>query len=185
MSTVFWLLACSSCAAGPPVPQVPSAPLVRSGGETVDVRELAGSARLTVLVFFSARCRCLDQHEERLKALYDQYRARGVQLLMIDSEANASPERDEAEAQRRGYPFPILGDRGGRLADQLSARYATYSVVTDGEGRIRYRGGIDSDMNHLRDDATAYLRDALDDLLAGRSPRVAEGKTLGCSLERW
>jgi hypothetical protein len=58
-------------------------------------------------------------------------------------------------------------------------------VVLDGEGRVRYRGGIDSDRTHLHEDATPFLRLALDDLLAGRPPRVAEGKTLGCSLQKW
>jgi hypothetical protein len=97
----------------------------------------------------------------------------------------ATPEADAAEAARRGYAFPILLDRGGKLADSLGAQYATYSVVVDAQGRVRYRGGIDSDNMHLRDDATRYLGDALDDLLAGRSPRVAQTKTMGCALEKW
>jgi hypothetical protein len=182
----FVFLACVSCAgAAPLVAQLPSAPLVRPGGEAVDVRRLAEGARLTVLVFFSMHCNCLDEHEGRLKSLYERYGPRGVQIVMIDSETGASLERDEAEAQRRGYPFPILEDPGARLADGLGAEYATYSVVVDAQGRVLYRGGIDTDKSHLSDDATAYLRDALDDVLAGRPPRVAEGKTLGCSLRKW
>jgi hypothetical protein len=167
------------------VAQLPSAPLVRPEGESVDVRQLAAGAPFTVLVFFSTHCHCFDEHEGRLKALYGQYGPRGVQIVLIDSETNASPERDRAEAQRRGYPFPILDDPGARLANQLGAEYATYSVVVDREGRVLYRGGIDTDKTHLRDDTTPYLKDALDDLLAGHAPRVAEGKTLGCSLQKW
>ena len=90
-----------------------------------------------------------------------------------------------SEARRRGYPFPILRDRGAKLAEALGAKYATYSVVLDPQARVRYRGGIDTDKSHVHDDATAYLSDALDDLLADREPRVAEGKTLGCSLQKW
>ena len=94
-------------------------------------------------------------------------------------------EFDAAEAARRGYPFPVLHDPGARLAWALGAEYATYAVVLDPEGRIRYHGGVDSDKGHLHDDAVPYVRNALDDLLAGRAPRVAEAKTLGCSLETW
>lgn len=165
--------------------RLPSAPLVRSGGETVDARELAAGARLTVFVFFAAGCHCLEQHEGRLKALYEQYRPRGVQLVMIDSETSASPERDQAEASRRGYPFPILDDRRASLASGLGAEYATYSVVVDAQGRVLYRGGIDSDKTHLSDGAALYLKDALEDILAGHAPRVAEGKAFGCSLQKW
>jgi len=151
----------------------------------VDPSALPSRAPWTVLVFFSPTCHCLAEHEGRLRALYDAYHPRGVQFLMVDSEVRGSPDRDEAEARRRGYPFPIVRDPGATLANELGAAYATYSVVLDAEGRIRYVGGIDSDKNHLHEDATPYLQDALDDLLAGRSPRRAEAKTLGCALEKW
>jgi hypothetical protein len=151
----------------------------------VDPAVLPSRAPWTVLVFFSPTCHCLEQHDARLRALYDAYRPRGVQFLMVDSEVRGSPAADEAEARRRGYPFPIVQDRGATLADQLGADYATYSVVLDAEGRVRYRGGIDSDRTHLHDDATPYLQHALDDLLAGHAPRVAQGKALGCALQKW
>lgn len=181
------LLALAACAAGTPprTAEVPSVHLDAAGGESVDARRLVGSAPLTVLVFFSPECHCLSEHDPRLRELYATYHPRGVQLVMIDSEVHGSPEADAAEARRRGYPFPILVDRGAQLANALGAEYATYSVVVDAQGRVRYHGGIDSDKTHLRDDATPYLRNALDDLLAGRQPRESVGKALGCALAKW
>jgi hypothetical protein len=152
---------------------------------SVDLAGLPSHGALTVLVFFSPDCHCLTLHDGRLVDLYARYHPRGVELLMIDSEKSGSPERDAAEAQRRGYPFPIVRDPGARLADALGARYATYAVVLDAQGRIRYHGGIDSDRSHLHDGARPYLQDAIDDLLSGRQPRVAEGEALGCSLQTW
>jgi AhpC/TSA family len=181
------VVACTSCSAPEPrLAQVPSSiELVEAGGGSLDLRRAAETARLTVLVFFSPHCHCLDEHQPRLRALYAEYQTQHVQFLMIDSEVGSSPERDAEETQRRGYLFPILFDRGGRLAELLGAEYATYTVVLDAEGRIRYHGGIDTDKTHLHDDATPYLRNAIDDLLAGRAPRVASGKALGCALEKW
>jgi hypothetical protein len=178
----------ASCAASShpaSAPEIPSLPLVGARGEVLDARTLAGSAPLTVFVFFSPDCHCLAIHEPRLRALFDGYHAKGVQFFMVDSEVRGSVERDASEASRRGYAFPILGDRGAKLADVLGAEYATYSVVFDTQARVRYRGGIDTDKSHVHDDATPYLRAALDDLLAGRDPRIPEGKTLGCSLQKW
>lgn len=162
-----------------------SASLTDVHGAALDAREVVSGARLTVLVFFSATCHCLRQHDARLRELYEGYRSRGVEVLMIDSEKRASPEEDAAEAARRGYRFPILLDPGGRLADAVGAEYSTYTVIVDPDGRILYRGGIDSDAMHLRPDTQPYLRDALDDLLAGRAPRTAATKSLGCSLQKW
>ena len=58
----------------------------------------------------------------------------------------------------------------GAAADALGATFATYTVVVDSAGRVRYRGGIDSDKQWLSDGATLWLRDALDRLLAGGDP---------------
>jgi len=164
---------------------MPHLTLVGTRGEPVEARDEAGTSSATVIVFFSRGCHCLALHDARLRALYEAYHPRGVRFLMVDSESGATPQRDEADARDRGYPFPIVLDRGAKLADLLGAEYATYTVVVDREGRIRYRGGIDSDKTRLHDDATPYLRSALDDLLAGRPPRIAEGKALGCALQKW
>ncbi len=179
-------LALTACGSALPVAtQVPSTSLVAAGGSVRDVRQLVGAAPFTVLIFFSRTCHCLDRHDARIRALYDAYHPRGVQVVMVDPEIRANPADDAAEASRRGYPFPLLVDPGAKLADTLGAQYATYAVVVDARGNVRYRGGFDSDETHLREGATPYVADALDDLLAGRPPRVAETKALGCSLETW
>jgi hypothetical protein len=176
------LAGCAS--APPPRAALPSkVALVAPDGGSLDALQVAAQAPFTVFVFFSRECPCLDAHDGRLRDLYAAYHPRGVQMVMVDSEVRATPETDAAEAARRAYPFPLLIDRGAKLAGALDARYATYSVVVDHEGRVAYRGGIDSDATHLKDSSTPYLRDALDDLLAGRPPRLAEAKALGCALE--
>lgn len=149
------------------------------------MRTLAAAAPLTVLVFFSAHCHCLTAHEPRLRALYDEDHARGVQFLAVDSEVRGSPERDLEERAQRNYPFPILFDPGAHLANAVGAKYASYAVVIDERGRIHYRGGIDSDKTHMHDDAAPYLKDALEALLEHREPPVPETHALGCALETW
>jgi thiol-disulfide isomerase/thioredoxin len=184
MLAMFFAVA--SCAAPEPrLARLQHTALLGPLGESVDLQQAARSERLTVLVFFSPHCHCLDAHEPRLQALYAEYAPRRVQFFMIDSEVRASRERDDAEARKRGYPYPILLDLGGKLADLVGAEYATYAVVLDADGRVQFRGGIDTDKTHLRQDATPFLKDAIDDLLAGRTPRLAEGKALGCALEKW
>ncbi len=106
----------------------------------------------------------------------------GVVIVAVDSEANATVSGDAAEAARRRYPYPILVDPDGVAARAMKADYATYSLLLDSAGQVLYRGGIDSDQTHLRDDATPYLRNAIDDALADRPVRLREASTLGCSL---
>jgi peroxiredoxin len=141
--------------------------------------------RLTVLFFFADHCPCQAAHDARLRDLYTLYHPRGVDILGVDSELGANPERDRAEAIKRGYPFPILIDHGGALAHRVGAQYATEAIVVDAVGDIRYHGGIDSDKRTLHDDATPFLREALDDLLAAAPVRRTETEALGCALQTW
>jgi hypothetical protein len=172
-------LVCSRAAVSPVVPKVP---LEGAHGTTRDADALARGSRFTVFVFYADHCPCMAAHEPRLFDLFARYAPRGVAMYAVDSEVTATPERDDAEARRRAYPFPIMVDRGARLAESLGADYAAYAVVVDASGRVHYRGGIDSDRSHLRDVPATYLADALDDLLAGKEPRRPEAKTLGCAL---
>lgn len=157
-------------------------PVMTGDGPSLD--DLTAGARLTAVVFFSNHCPCQRAHDERLRGLASRYAQAGVRFVLVDAEVDASEPKDAGEARDRGYPFSILPNPSGSLADALGAEYATYAVVLDARHRVRYQGGIDSDKQHLTDDARLYLRDALDDLLAGRDPRVPVGKTLGCVLRR-
>jgi peroxiredoxin len=173
-----------ACASAPAAFALPDAPLPGSDGSAHRIADLARGASFTVVTFFSADCPCQRAHDARLREMADRYRARGVAFVAVDAEATATPAGDAEEARRRGYPFPLLTDPRGAAADALGATYATYSVVLDASLRVRYRGAVDSDRIHLRDDADPYLGDALDRLLAGREPARGATEALGCALRR-
>jgi len=179
LAATCWVL---GCATPPPRPPTATTPAVLEGtdGRVHPVPSPEGA--LTVLVFFSATCPCQAAHDERLRSIAADYAGRGVAMLAVDSEVDAKVERDRAEAARRRYPFPVVVDHGGVMARAYQAEFATYTVLMDREGDVLYRGGIDSDKRHLHPDATAFLREALDDALAGRPVRRPEGRTLGCAL---
>jgi hypothetical protein len=121
-------------------------------------------------------------HDARLVELVSEFGRRGVAFFLVDSELDADVARDAREAERRGYPFPLLTDRAARLAARLGAEFATHTVIVDAGGEIRYSGAIDSDKNRIHANANPYLREALVDLLAGRSPSSADREGLGCAL---
>lgn len=143
------------------------------------------TASLAVLFFFANHCPCQAAHDGRLRELYARYHPRGVDVVGVDSEIGATVDRDAGEVARRRYPFPILVDPHATVAHALGAEYATEAYVVGRNGIVRYHGGIDSDRKTLHDDRTPFLGDALDDLLADRSLRRAEGKALGCALQTW
>lgn len=176
------LAICASCAGAHAFPS-----FEKLAGTDNALHEVApqGSDKYTVLIFFSADCHVLKLHDERLRRLATHYGERGVRFYGVDPEVGATLDRDRAEAERRGYPFPILLDAGARLARMFGAEYAGHAVVLDRHAEVVYRGGIDSDRIHLTEGTNPYLSDAVADLLAGKAPRIAESKTLGCALRTW
>ena len=174
--------ACATRAEPQSIPENAGIVLQGSDGSRHDVFGEVARHRFTVFVFYSEDCPCMRAHEPRLEAVRSEYAARGVGLILVNSEAGADPARDTLEAKRRGYSFPLLSDHDARLAKLLNAEFATHAIIVDQHGRVRYSGGIDSDKNHMRPSAKPYLRHALDDLLAGNEPRTPDREPLGCAL---
>jgi peroxiredoxin len=164
-------------------PAVPALTLVDTAGGTTTLPDDLAHAKVTVVVFYADHCPVFGAHEERLRQLARAYADRGVRMILVDSEVSATAERDAHAASEHRLPAIVL-DPGARLADALGADYATFTVVFDAHGRARYRGGFDADKERLHDDAEAYVKNAVEDLLADREPRKPEGKTLGCALQK-
>lgn len=175
----------TACAQTPPRTAATLAPvtLVDTAGQRTAFPDDLAHTKLTVVVFYADHCPCFRVHEPRIRDLVRVYGPRGVKILVVDSEVSATRAADAQAASERGLPAIAL-DPGAKLADALDAEYATYSVIFDEHGKVRYRGGIDTDKNVLHDEAAPFLANALDDLLAGREPRLTEGKALGCALQK-
>lgn len=185
----------SACAPSTPTSSAPTsaasfatlrgAPLLSPAGADRTYGEVVAGAPWTVFVFVSAGCPCLDAHKSRISELAAVYAPRGVQFVALDSEVGTTKESAATEARTLGFSFPLMVDPGAKIANALEAEYATYTVLVDRQGKVAYRGGVDSDKRKLHDTATPYLREALDDVLSGASPRRTEGKALGCMLRKW
>ena len=140
-----------------------------------------------MLIFSSNRCPTVKAYESRLVALQDDYRARGVQLVAINSNdpylhADESYEQMCSFARQSRYNFPYLCDDRQRMARAYGATRTFHVFVLDERRILRYRGRFDD--SRIPDRVTAHdLGDALDDLLAGRDVRIPATKPFGCSLD--
>jgi hypothetical protein len=90
-----------------------------------------------------------------------------------------------ARALEAGVDFALLKDPEGAAARALGVERTPEVVVIDAQRRLRYRGRID-DRHRLGGEREAPtredLREALEDVLAGREVRVPETTVDGCRL---
>lgn len=130
------------------------------------------------VVFISTVCPYSNYFNGRMKELSADFRKRGVVLIGINSNASETADEARHHARKNGHTFPILKDSDNRIADLLGARRTPEVFVVDREGRLRYRGRIESKIG------TPDLRNALEALLSGKPVKPAETKAFGCAIQR-
>jgi peroxiredoxin len=137
----------------------------------------------TVLIFIATRCPVSNGYNERMAKLAADYRAKGVNVVGINSNSTEPASEVKQHAADKGLAFTILKDAGNQIADRLDAQVTPEAYVLDASGKLVYHGRID---NSRAGDAitSTELRDALDAMLAGKPVEKTEVKAFGCSIKR-
>jgi thiol-disulfide isomerase/thioredoxin len=158
--------------------------------EKMAVQDLTGKAveiqtagKVSVVVFVSAQCPVSNAYNERMNALYDDYAGKGVQFVFVNPNATEAAADVAKHASEKGFRFPVYKDEGNLLADRLGGQVTPHVFVFDRSGALQYRGAID-DAQTVANVKKTPTRDALNALLAGQKPAVAEVKAFGCSIKR-
>ncbi|MDB5452628.1 MAG: hypothetical protein JWO33_1206 [Caulobacteraceae bacterium] len=113
------------------------------------------------------------------------YKAKGVLVLMIDSNTADSREAVAAEAKAQGIRLPILIDEQQLVGEQLGlAKEGEVFVLDPKTWRVAYRGPLDERFEKSAPNAKAkaakpYAAQALDALLAGKPTATAGVAAVG------
>lgn len=104
-----------------------------------------------------------------------------VAVSVSHFETDKLPRMKEA-ARRRGFNFPYLYDESQELGKQLGASVTPEFFVLDKDRTLVYRGAWDDDVNESSV-KMRYVEAAVDAVLAGKKPPVAETKSRGCPVD--
>ena len=154
-------------------------------------------AKALVVAFNCNHCPTAQAYEERLKKIVEDYKPKGVAVVVISPNDPRSVRLDElgytdlgdsladmkVRAKDRAFNFPYLYDGDSEAVSRAYGPSATpHAFVFDAQRRLRYTGRIDdSERESLV--KTRDLRAALEAVLAGRAPEVAQTKVFGCSIK--
>jgi thiol-disulfide isomerase/thioredoxin len=144
-----------------------------------------GQKKAYVLVFTSTTCPLVQKYWPKLKRLEAEYREQGVQFVSVNVGAEDEIADVAQQAIEFGIEFPVVKDSGGSCVKALGVKRTPEVVVLDGKQRLRYRGRIDDQyrLGGARPDVKSDdLKQALDDLLAGREIAVSETEVDGCLI---
>lgn len=155
-------------------------------GDTVSLDDYAGLPAM-VIVFTCNHCPYAQAWEERLNQIGHDYAGRAGMVLINANDSVKhpadSPEAMAARAREHNFSVPYLHDADQSVARAYGAARTPEVFAFDGERRLVYHGAPDDNYEEASAVTSAYLRDALDAVLAGRPVAIPETPARGCTIK--
>jgi peroxiredoxin len=160
-------------------------------GKTVKLSDYKG--KIVVLESYNLDCPFCANHFKTgsMQALQADMTAKGVVWLMVNSvNPNHPSHRSHADAQKEWAAEKInatdeLDDSSGAIGHLYGMKTTPDMYVINKDGTLVYQGAIDDKPDPQHDPKTArnYVREAVDDLLAGKPIEVTQTKSYGCGVK--
>ena len=136
-----------------------------------------------VIIFVATKCPVSNAYNDRMEKLAQDYKARGINVIGINSNNTEPAAEVKSHAGEKHLTFAILKDDGNKIADRLGATRTPEAYVINAGGKLVYHGRIDNSQNTANITAND-LREALDELLAGKPVSKTGGAAFGCTIKR-
>jgi len=139
-------------------------------------------------VFTCNHCPFAKMWETRIVELGNAYAAKGVGVIAINANDPKVAEEDSYEvmqqrAKERGIKYPYVVDATSGLARAFGATKTPEAFLFDKDGKLVYHGAIDDNGQEPSKVENAYLKNALEAVVAGRDVAVKETKSIGCGIK--
>ena len=141
--------------------------------------------KVVVLEWFNPDCPAVKTHHAKNKTMRDtakRFAGKDVVWLAINSGAEgkqgAGVERNQRAIREYEIPYPVLLDPKGTVGRAYGARVTPHLVVIDAKGNVAYVGAVDNGNSRAVGDEN-HVAAAVDALLAGEAPKVAETRPYG------
>ena len=178
--------------AGPAPLPLADQPLAAADGSTLTFGSAAGPEGL-VVVFWSTACPWTDRYAPRLADLVSGYAPAGVGFVLVTpgapgaADAGGAAPRPVTSASRRepaagALAAPYVADGDGALAAAFGARSLPHAFFYGPDRTLAYDGAIDdspADADRVR---VPYLRQAMDQSIAGLPVEVVRTQAFGCTV---
>jgi peroxiredoxin len=137
----------------------------------------------SVLIFIATKCPVSNAYNERMEKLAQDYKARGINIIGINSNAAEKADDVKAHASQNNLTFAILKDPSNKIADRLGATVTPEAYFLDANNKLVYRGRIDN-AKDVAQVNSSDLRDAIEATLAGKPVAKTTASAFGCTIKR-
>lgn len=144
--------------------------------------------KILIVIFSCNHCPYVQAYEDRIIALQNEFEKDGVQIVAINSNDDVKyPDDSFAEMKKRaaarGFNFPYLRDETQNTAKAFGATHTPQIFLFDKDRKLNYEGKIDDNWQEPGKVKSAYLKDAILELLDNKEVSVPETFSIGCTIK--
>jgi peroxiredoxin len=144
-----------------------------------------------IVVFTCNHCPYAKAYETRIMELDKQYAAKGYPVIAISpndpvGEPADSFENMKKRAAEKKYSFPYMLDETQNITRTYGAKATPHVYVLQKTAKgnvVEYVGAIDDDTEGTNPKKVNYVQNAVNALLAGKTPTVTNTKAIGCGIK--
>ncbi len=160
-------------------------------GKTIKLSDYKG--KIVVIESYNSDCPfCNNQYKTgATQDLQKELTGKGVVWLLVNSVnpknfSHRTPEQAKQEvAEKKIAATAWIDDSSGALGHLYDMKTTPHVFVIAKDGTLVYDGAMDNQPDPSHDPRTAnnYVRDAVDELIAGKLVTVSSTKPYGCSVK--
>lgn len=140
-------------------------------------------SKAVVIMFWSCTCPNVQPYNDRINDFVKEYQQKGITFLAINANSTETVDQVSEHANKNSYPFPVLKDVNNVVADKIGATRTPEVFVLSPDRTVLYHGRI-SDSKFKEQETSLDLKNALDEILAGKDVTVKTTKSFGCNIKR-
>jgi thioredoxin-related protein len=157
-------------------------------GKEVSLKEVKKKNGL--LVMFSCNtCPWVIKNQSRTKEIASYAISKEIGVILLNSNEG---QRDDADsfsemkeyAANQGFNWYYAVDANNVLADEFGANRTPEVFLFNAEGKHVYHGAIDDNPGDASGVSRKHLKEAIDEVVAGKDVSVKESRSMGCQIKR-
>ena len=195
---LFSLIAVASLAtlaftAGDPLPIGSNMPKADVKMKDISGKEVAmkdAKKENGVLVMFSCNtCPYVIKNQQRTLDISKYATENKVGVIILNSNEAQRTDDDsyaamQAYAQAQGYKCNYVVDKNNQVADAFGAKRTPECFLFDTNLKLLYHGAIDDSPSDESAIKRIHLKEAINEMAAGKEVTVKESRSVGCSIKR-
>jgi peroxiredoxin len=143
-----------------------------------------------LLVMFSCNtCPYVIKNQDRTREICRYAMENNIGVVLVNSneaqrESDDSFEAMKSYAKAQGYSWHYVVDRNSEVADAFGANRTPENFLFDGNGKLVYHGAIDDNPNDAGSVKRNHLKEAINELTAGKEITQKTSRSVGCTIKR-